>query len=66
MVEVAVGQQHRDGTEVVLTQQRVELLVDTDARVDDDALAAGSGCDDVAVGVERSGGEPADQHGRPL
>jgi hypothetical protein len=49
----------------VLAQDRVELLLDPDAGVDDHALLALARGDHPAVGVERSRREPADQHDRP-
>ncbi len=66
VVEVAVRQQDRDRLQPVLAQDLVELGLDADARVDDDALLPRTGCDHVAVGVEGLGREPADEHGRPL
>jgi hypothetical protein len=63
VVDVPVGEQDGDGLQPVLREQRVQLLDDLDPRVDDEALFAGSGGHDVAVGAERRGGEAGDEHG---
>jgi len=52
VVQVPVGQQHRDRLQPVLVEERVELVGDADAGVDDDALLALCGRDDPAVRPE--------------
>ena len=63
VVDVTVREQHRDGLEPELGEHLVELVDHADARVDDDALRARLGRDDVAVGAERGGRESGDEHG---
>ena len=62
VVEVAVGQQDGGRPEPVLGEHLGELTEHLDARVDDQALLAGTGRDDVAVGPEDGGGEAVEQH----
>jgi hypothetical protein len=50
----------------VLAQDLIELVLNADARVDDNALLSGSRRDDPAVGAEGGGGEPADEHSDDL
>ena len=58
MVDVAVGEEHCGGPEAVFGQYRAQGLLDTDARVDDQAFLSRGGGEDVAVGAECGGGEP--------
>ncbi len=65
VVEVPVREQHGDRTEPVLGQDLLKVCLDPDARVDDHAVLAGTGRDDVAVGRESLRGEAHDEHGGP-
>ena len=62
VVDVAVGDQHRDRLEPVLADDLVDAGGGVLARVDDDALGAGTGGDDVAVGPPGACGEAGDEH----
>jgi hypothetical protein len=66
VVEVPVGEQHRDRMQVVVGDDLVELAADADAGIDDDALLAGCGREHPAVGGGRLGRETRDEHGRRL
>ncbi len=66
MVDVTVGQQHRDGLQPMLAQEVVDALDGVLTWIDDHALLARSGSDDVAVGLERPCGKPGDEHGSGL
>jgi hypothetical protein len=66
VIEVSVGEQDGNRMQAVPGNDLVELSGDPDARVDDDALLAGSGRDHVAVRVGRVGRETRDEHGREL
>ena len=63
VVDVAVGDEDGDRLEPVLAHHLVDAVGGVLAGVDDDALGAGAGRDDVAVGPPRSGGEACDEHG---
>ena len=65
MVDVAVGEDDRDGLEPMLRERVLDSLGGLVARVDDHALLAGGGGDQVAVGPPGPGGEPGNQHVRP-
>ena len=62
VVEVAVGEQHRDGGEPVLGEQRLQGLDCVLAGVDHDARLPRSGSQHVAVGLEGPCGESGDEH----
>jgi hypothetical protein len=62
VVDVPVGHQHRDRLEVVLAHHLRDAVGGVLAGVDHDALAAGAGRDDVAVGAPRSCGKAGDEH----
>ena len=66
VVEVAVGEQHGHRVQLVLGDELVQLRDDADARVDDDALLAGTGGDHPAVRGGRVRREPGDEHGWTL
>lgn len=65
MVDVAMGENDRDGLEPMLCDRVLDALGRLVARVDDDALLAGGGGDQVAIGAPGPGGEPGNQHVRP-
>ena len=66
VVEVAVGEQHRDRAQLVLGEDLLEPVLRVDARVDHDALLAAIGRDHPAVGLERPGREADDEHEGPF
>ncbi len=59
---MTVGEQDRDGLEPVLAQQLLDAFRRVLARVDDHALLAGGGRDDVTIGLEGPCGEACDEH----
>ena len=65
VVDVAVGEDDRDGLEPVLRERVLDALGGLVARVDDHALLAGGGGDHVTVGAPGPGGEPGNEHDRP-
>ena len=62
VVDVPVRDQHRGGLEPVLADHLGDAGGGVLAGVDDHALAARPGGDDVAVGAPRAGGEACDEH----
>src|ERR1700722_1269802 len=66
MVEMTVREQHRGGLQPVLSQDLLDPRLGVLARIDDDALLAGSGRDNLTVGGERPSWEPCDEHNRPF
>ncbi len=65
VVDVAVREDDGDGLEPMLLQRFLDALGGLVARVDDHALLACGGGDQVAVGPPGPGGEPGNQHVRP-
>ena len=63
MVDVAVREQHRGGPEPVLGEHVAQRLLHPHAGVDDEALLARAGGQDVAVGAEGCGREGDGEHG---
>ena len=57
-----MGEQHRRGLEVVVGEEGPEAVLDTHAGVDDQALLAAAGGQDVAVGLERGRREAQEKH----
>jgi hypothetical protein len=60
-----VGEQDGDGAQPVLPQQVLDATGGVLTGIDDDALLPLGGRDQVAVGAERPGGEPGDEHDPP-
>ena len=65
VIHVAVREQHGGGLQPVPLDNLVDALFSVLARVDNQALLPRAGRDQVAVGGERAGREPGDQHGLP-
>ena len=65
MVDVAVGEDDRDGLEPMLGERVLDSLGGLVARVDDHALLTRGGGDQVTVGPPGPGGEPGNEHVRP-
>lgn len=65
VVDVAVGEDDGDGLEPMLPERVLDSLGGLVARVDDHALLACGGGDQIAVGAPGPGGEPGNEHDRP-
>ncbi|GAA1577916.1 hypothetical protein GCM10009789_34220 [Kribbella sancticallisti] len=65
MVDVAVREQDRDRLQLVLLDHLLDPRGGVLSGVDDDALRALAGGDDVTVRAPRTRGEPGDEHDRP-
>jgi hypothetical protein len=65
MVDVAMGEDDRDGLEPMLPERFLDSLGGLMARVDDHALLTGGGGDEITVRPPGPGGEPGNEHDRP-
>jgi hypothetical protein len=63
---MTVREQDRGRAEPVLGENLLDPALGFLARVDDHALLAGSGRDDITVRGERPCWEPCDEHNRPF
>src|SRR6516165_3057637 len=66
VVDMTVREQNRGRPEPVLGEDLLDTGHGVLTRIDDHALLAGSGRDDITVRGERPGWEPCDEHKRPF
>jgi hypothetical protein len=63
MIDMPVGEQHRDRPQPVPGHDLGDARLGVLARVDDQALRARLGGHQIAIGGKRAGWEPGDKHG---